>query len=41
MTNYKQFYNAWKSFAKPKRELLVEDVGGGEKANVVSENSYF
>ena len=41
MTNYKQFYNAWKSFAKPKRELLVEDVGGGEKANVVSEKFLF
>jgi hypothetical protein len=25
MTNYKQFYNAWHSFAKPKRELLVEE----------------
>ena len=24
MTKYKQFYNAWQSFAKPKRELLVE-----------------
>ena len=41
MTNYKQFYNAWMGFAKPKRELLVEDVGGGEKANVVSEKFLF
>lgn len=24
MTNYKNFYNAWQSFAKPKRELLLE-----------------
>jgi len=26
MTNYKQFYNAWHSFAKPKRQLLLENV---------------
>jgi len=24
MTNYKQFYNSWMGFAKPKRELLLE-----------------
>lgn len=24
MTNYKQFYNSWQSFAKPKRQLLLE-----------------
>lgn len=24
MTNYKQFYNAWRGFTKPKRELLLE-----------------
>jgi hypothetical protein len=24
MTNYKQFYNAWHGFAKPKRQLLLE-----------------
>jgi hypothetical protein len=24
MTNYRQFYNAWQGFAKPKRELLLE-----------------
>lgn len=41
MTNYKQFYNAWMGFAKPKRELLVEDVGGGEKTNVVSQKFLF
>ncbi len=26
MTNYKQLYNAWQSFAKPKRQLLLERV---------------
>jgi hypothetical protein len=26
MTNYKQFYNAWQGFAKPKRQLLLERV---------------
>jgi hypothetical protein len=27
MPNYKQFYNAWKGFTKPKRELLLEENG--------------
>lgn len=40
MTNYKQFYNAWQGFAKPKRQLLLEDVGG-EKVDVVSERFLF
>lgn len=26
MTNYKQFYNSWQSFAKPKKELILEQV---------------
>jgi hypothetical protein len=26
MTNYRQFYNAWQGFAKPKRELLLEEI---------------
>jgi len=26
MTNYKQFYNSWQSFAKPKRQLLLEEL---------------
>lgn len=40
MTNYKQFYNAWKSFAKPKRELLLESVDG-ERTNVLAERFLF
>lgn len=34
MTNYKQFYNAWQSFAKPKRELLLEEVRFQTQMNV-------
>ncbi len=34
MTNYKNFYNAWQSFAKPKRELLLENMRIPVKFNV-------
>ena len=34
MTNYKQFYNAWQSFAKPKRELLLEELRFQTQMNV-------
>lgn len=36
MTNYKQFYNAWRGFTKPKRELLLENVTG-ERVSVFAE----
>lgn len=37
MNNFKQFYNAWTSFAKPKRELLLEEENND---SIVQASSY-